>query len=301
VEGQFARELERLARYWCGFWPDSDAEAMAADVEMRAKAALSAWSLSGGEPLGGGLVALVLGARRGATEVVLKLCPRGHGEEEAMAAEAATLANWAGSGAAARLLDLRDGGLTLLLERLAPGLTLDDAGLGDEERMRILGRVAARLRDSAVVEPSGIPSLREYSNPWRRRLLDRPEELADLDALLNTATENTVLHNDLHGRNVVAHRGSWVAIDPHGAYGDRDAEIWSLIDPRSPVLLLEPDEIADATAGFADVAGLDPSRAARWARLRAIVEAEAIHCEPEPEERHAVRATRLLRFATAVG
>ena len=68
-------------------------------------------------------------------------------------------------------------------------------------------------------------------------------------------------------------------IDPHGARGDRHAEIWALICPEAPAL---PEDVAEARRiawsrleTYARAAGLDPNRAALWTRVRASAEAVA--------------------------
>lgn len=303
--GPLARELERLTESWRDFWVEGDPEAMAADVEDRARSAFDAWGLDGGEALDGGVVGLVLAARMAGRDVVLKVLPRGHEEERLLAGEGAALAAWADSGSAVPLLDRRDGGLTLLLERLSPGLRLDQVEVDGEARLRVLAGVVARLHaagaPAADLDPDGGPvGLREYCEPWRRDLVDRPAEIAELDALLATPEAETVLHLDLHAGNVLSHRGRWVAIDPHAARGDRDAEIWSLIDGLSPVLDLDDEAIPGAVDSFARAAGLNPLRAARWTRLRALANAEMLSREDDLDDDDREWAEGLYRFAAAL-
>ena len=58
----------------------------------------------------------------------------------------------AGRGASVRLLDRRDDGMTLLLDRVLPGDTLDDAELGCEEKLALIGGLVARLHAGATGE-----------------------------------------------------------------------------------------------------------------------------------------------------
>jgi hypothetical protein len=73
--------------------------------------------------------------------------------------------------------------------------------------------------------------------------------------------------------------GSWKVIDPHGARGDRNAEIWALICPEAPALPEDPAEARRLAwrrlETYARAAGLDVKRAAVWTRLRASAEAMA--------------------------
>lgn len=175
-------QLDDLRRRWATYWPAADTAAIAADLSARLPQAIAAWELEDPRPLPGGHVALVLAARHGDREVVVKLNPRGHGEEPLLRAEGEALRFWAPAAVAAELLDQRDDGLTLLLERLLPGEPLDDTELPWRERLTVLGRLAARLH--AVGPPPATfptsatstrragatrsPASRRHSPSWRR-------------------------------------------------------------------------------------------------------------------------------------
>jgi tRNA A-37 threonylcarbamoyl transferase component Bud32 len=175
---------------WASFWPEADVARMAADVRERSAAAVAAWELTGLRELGRH-VAVVHAAERAGRAVVLKLNPRGHREEAALAQEAEALARWQSSGAVPELIDVRDEGLTLLLEFVPGG---DASGLGFEERLDVLGALAARLH----------------------------------------AADASLIHGDLHGGNALWDGASWRAIDPKGTPEDRHYDIWALIDPSAP-------------------------------------------------------------------
>jgi streptomycin 6-kinase len=296
------RELERLARGWRGFWPDADVGAMGADVRARLTTAVERWGLEGVALLGGGNVALVCTALAERRPVVLKLHPGGHGEVGFMAAESVALEAWGGSGAAPELFDLADDRLTLLMERLEPGLQLDATGVDWEERLRILGRLAARLHAHGA-PTAGIPTLAEYGADWRRHLARDPALLAELDELLATTDGEALLHSDLHGGNALEHRGSWLAIDPHAVRGDPHADVWALIDPLAPAL---PEGAGAAPTArhlvevYATAANLDPVRAGRWARVRAAAEAASIAADDALDADEREWGERLGRFAAAL-
>lgn len=295
-------ELERLAANWRGFWPEAEVGAMAADVRRRLAAAVERWDLEGPLVLGGGEVALVCTAAT-PRPVVLKLHPRGHREVDFLAAESNALEAWRGSGAVPELLASADDRLTLLLERLEPGTQLDATGTGWEERLRILGELAARLHAHGA-RAAGIPTLAEYGADWRRHLAPHPALLADLDELLATSEREALLHCDLHGGNALEHHGSWLAIDPHAVRGDPHADVWALIDPLAPAL---PEGAAAAPAArraveiYATAAQLDPIRAGHWARVRAAAEAESLIASGELTAGGRAWTDRLRRFSAALG
>lgn len=256
-----------LAGAWAGYWPEADAAAMARDAEARVAAAVRRWALREVAPVAGGNVSVVLGARRGDGEaVILKVNPRGHGEDAELAAQAGALRAWAPTGVVPAVLDVADGGQTVLMERAAPGTTLD-AALPWDARLDVIAGLVARLHASGA--PVGaVTTLVAYSGFWRRALeAAGAAELALLDDLLATAPAPVVLHADLHGGNVLRHGDRWVVIDPHAVAGDPAAEVWALIDPLAPVAT--PAQ----ARRYAAAAGLDAERALGWARVRARAEA----------------------------
>lgn len=253
--------VDGLKRQWAQYWPDVNIDRMALDVDARAAAAVEAWDLRRVRPLAGGNVALVLAT----DDVVLKVHPRGHADDQQLAAEGTALSAWAHTGAATELRGHRDDGFTLLLERLAPGTALDATDVSWEERLDVLGTLVGRLHSASEPVPSSIPHLGgDYARAWRRVLGDSP--------LLDPADDDVLLHADLHGANALSHGAGWRVIDPHAVRGDRHADVWALIDPLAPVA---PDSRTawSWVERYAAAADLDTGRAAAWARLRARGEA----------------------------
>ena len=219
----------RLERHWSGYWPDVDPHGLTADIKERLAAARAAWGLSDLEPLDGGVVALTLAATQGGRPVVLKLNPRGHRDDAQLASEGDALAFWRHTGAAAELIDRRDEGFTLLIERLEPGQALDDAGLSPEERLTELGRLAARLHGAGPPPPEPFLHVRDF-----------------LAGPLPDGDDVVLVHLDLHGGNALRSGSSWKAIDPKGVRADRHADVWALIDP---VMLEQLPHDADRHGG----------------------------------------------------
>ena len=258
--------LERLQGFWRGYWAASDPEAIAADIEARLAAAVEAWRLSEVAPIGEGNVALVCSATRAGESVVLKVNPRRHPEEGLIAAAAVALEFWLPTGTAVRLLDERDARMTLLLERVAPGDSLDDSERPWEEKLEILGHLVARLH-AAGSAPRSIPALADYAALWRQ-YLDDPGLTGELDALVADGAEGVLLHGDLHPGNALRAAEGWTAIDPTAIRGDRHADVWALICPQAPV----DGRFRERVERYSDAAGLDPERAVAWARVRAAAE-----------------------------
>jgi streptomycin 6-kinase len=273
---------KRLTELWRGYWPDTDAADLAADVDERLAVATAAWGLTGVEPLDGGEVALTCAAERNGRPVVLKLNPRGHRDDRQLAAEGDAMAFWRPTGAVAELLDQRDGGFTLLLERLKPGLTLDEAGLSAEARLTELGRLAATLHQAGP-PPISFMHLSEFAPDW-----DVPRN----------SGEEVLTHLDLHGGNALRADGCWKVIDPKGVRADRHADVWALIDPLMLESLPESRGQARASAErwlrcYAEAAEMELDRAREWTRIRAGAEAREVH--------DVAWAAALRRMADALG
>jgi streptomycin 6-kinase len=269
--------LERLGGLWAGYWPSSDAAGLVRDVAERFEPAVRAWDLEVLGTFEQAVVGLVCDARRDGQAVVLKVNPRGHEDDVQMAGEARGLEFWRSTGAVVDLLDVRDGGFTLLMERLEPGGTLADGGLSFEERLERLGRIAARLH-GAGAPPRSFQHLREFVPRWRDALAGEPAVLAELDALLEPRDDDVLIHLDLHDWNVLASGSGWKAIDPKALRADRHADIWALLDDKLVAALpQDPRAAADRAAAWLDrysrAAGMDPERARAWTRVRGLAEA----------------------------
>jgi len=293
-----ADELGRLAGRWATWWPGVDTRAMAADVRDRLEQATDAWELGEVTPFGAGEVALVCSALRATAPVVVKVTPRGHPDDAWLRAESEALAFWAPTGAVPRLLGVRDGAATLLMERLRPGTTLDEAALPFAEHLLVLGRLAAQLHGSGP-PPDSIPHIAGYAHDWRRALAGEPALLAELDELCAPAPSDVLIHADLHGANALRHGEEWLAIDPHAVRADRNADVWALLDPLVPEVAGR-DQAREWVGRYAAAARLDPDRAAAWARLRARAEALQIDAQERPPDGDRAWAERLHRIADAL-
>ncbi|HVM16782.1 MAG TPA: aminoglycoside phosphotransferase family protein [Gaiellaceae bacterium] len=225
------------------------------------------WGLELGEPFPYAYASLALPGRRGAEEVVLKVqFPDRESEHEA-----AALALWDGDGAV-RLLDHDPERHALLLERLRPGTPLSDES--PEAALDVLAGLLPRLwvsagapfrtlADEAAWWASYLPERWERgSRPFGRELLDVAlEALRDLPG---TQGEQVLLHQDLHGANVLrAEREPWLAIDPKPLVGEREFGISPIL--RSDELGHARDDVRLRLDRLCAELGLDRERARLWA------------------------------------
>jgi streptomycin 6-kinase len=261
--------LHDLVPRWQRYWPTADIERIAADVRARLAAAVDAWDLPSPEPLTGGVGALTCAAGH----LVVKVLPRFHPEEQLLRGEGEALAHWRETGAIARLLDRRDDGMTLLLERVEPATSLDDAPY--DEQLIVAGELVRRLH-AAGAPPATLPPIDAYVQPYRAAGRD-PE----LDALLADSPPPVAVHADLHGGNVLLDGERWVAIDPKGVAGDPHLDVWLLLCPQAPPLPEDRGggELRRRIEIYSHAAGLDPVRATRWvgviARAEAVLSADS--------------------------
>jgi streptomycin 6-kinase len=174
----------------------------------------------------------------------------------------------------------------MLLERLDPGTSLNDAGLPVLEAIGIGAELHARL--AAAPPPAGVPSLAEQYRPFVDRLFAdhaavalREAGLSDeaaaqaneeFDRLSATAPAEVLLHGDLNPTNVLRHGSGWRIVDPKPAIGDPAFDTFSLVrdlvsDTGSP------QQVAQLTDTAALGAGVDRDRALRWIRVRGILSA----------------------------
>jgi streptomycin 6-kinase len=198
--------------------------------------------------------------------VVLKV-QKPHRESEH---EAAALELWDGEGAI-RLLDHDPEEHALLLEHCVPGTPL--AAAGAEVALGVFIDLLPRLW-----KPAGPPfrPLADEAAWWAeylpreweqaRRQFERPLLDAALEALHElppTQGEQVLLHQDLHGENVLAaQREPWLAIDPKPLAGEREFGVAPIV--RSFELGHSRREVLGRFDRLTSALGLDRERARGW-------------------------------------
>jgi streptomycin 6-kinase len=182
--------------------------------------------------------------------------------------EAEALARWNGVGAV-RLLARDDERRALLVERCRPGRQLWE--LPDEEATEIAAGVLEQLW-----VPADPPFRRleteaaKWAQELPRRQLDRrlvERAVSFLRDAGPTQRESLLLHQDLHGGNVLLSARGWLAIDAKPLVGEREFDVASLIRDRRPATRAQLERRLDY---LVERLGLDRERTRGWAIAHAL-------------------------------
>lgn len=225
------------------------------------------WELRLGEPYVAGAAGYTLRADlRDGTPAVLKVIyPHREAEHEAEA-----LRVWDGDGAV-RLLAYDEERWAMLLERCEPGTVL--AETEPQQALGVFIAVLPRLwktagapfrplADEASWWIDYLPDEWERAGkPFERRLLD--ETIDRLRALIDTQGNQVLLHQDLHGDNILAaEREPWLVIDPKPLLGEREFAVAPIV--RDPELGHSRKDVLYRLDRLTSELGLDRDRARDW-------------------------------------
>jgi len=262
----------------------------------RVEACAERWRLRIGEPFPTAYTSLTVPARMAdGTDVVLKI-PFANRESEH---EHLALSLWDGDGAV-RLLE-RDSDLgAFLIERCFPGTPLSSGG--QDIALDVLAGLLPRLWKRATAPP--FRGLAEEAAWWASHLGENweragkpfPEKLVDaaldaLRALPGAQGEQVLLHQDLHGDNVLrAQREPWLAIDPKPLVGEREFGVAPIV--RSFEFGHSRDKVRWRLDRLTSDLGLDRERARLWCMAQTV--AWSIGSDYLP--RHVETATWLLEM-----
>ena len=218
-------------------------------------------------------VAPALGSR--GERLILKITPDRPGLEH----EHDALAYWCGAGAVKVVRDsLADG--AILLEGAAPGEALRESRDRPGDAASVFAKVAADLGDRRWPAPQ-LPSITTWLEHLAADALpgvgahsDRARQIGQ-DVLART-DRMVVLHGDLHHGNLLGCGSSWVAIDPKGVLGPREAEPAAFLRNPRKVILAHPDPV-ELTIGRVSVISrildCDPHLVLAWAYVLAVLAA----------------------------
>ncbi|HEX9379880.1 MAG TPA: aminoglycoside phosphotransferase family protein [Gaiellaceae bacterium] len=232
-----------------------------------AKECAEEWALRLGEPyLAGAAGYTVRADLPDGTPAVLKLIyPHRESEHEAEA-----LALWNGEGAV-RLLEYDEDRWALLIERCEPGTKL--AEIDADEALDVIVGLLPRLwknagepfhslADEAVWWVEYLPREWERAGrPCERSLLDAATDA--LQQLSSSQGEQILLHQDLHGDNVLAaQREPWLTIDPKPLIGEREFSVAPIV--RSFELGGTRADVLHRLDRLTSELGLDRERSRWW-------------------------------------
>jgi streptomycin 6-kinase len=204
------------------------------DLPARVAACVQKWKLELEAAYPQSFVSIVFPARRAdGSNAVLKI-QYPHAESDY---EEEALRLWNGEGAV-RLFGYDSGHHALLIERCEPGNHL--SGTEADEALQVLAGLLPRLWVKAgkpfrSLHDEAAGWLRDLPQSWDR--LGRPFEVALLDAVLEglewlcrTQGEQVLVHQDLHGDNVLrAEREPWLVIDPKPLTGEKEFSLAPII------------------------------------------------------------------------
>jgi streptomycin 6-kinase len=198
-------------------------------------------------------------------EAVLKI-QKPHRESED---EAAALEVWDGDGAV-RLLAHDPERHALLIERCLPGRPLAVAGQDAALDVFVdllprlwkpVGGPFRALADEAAWWVEYLPREWDAGRQFERRILDAALEA--LRELPPTQGEHVLLHQDLHGENVLsAEREPWLAIDPKPLAGEREFGLAPVV--RSFELGHSKRDVLRRLDRLSSELGVDRERARGW-------------------------------------
>ncbi|HEY8706002.1 MAG TPA: aminoglycoside phosphotransferase family protein [Gaiellaceae bacterium] len=237
--------------------PLTHAEWLAGVPALLAETAVS-WGLTLGEAYPPGVAGHVVRAELAdGTPAVLKLS---YPHRESLQ-EADALQRWDGDGAV-RLLERDDARNAMLLERCEPGTFLSRS----DDALDVLIALLPRLWKSGT----GFTALEDEASIWAgdiaREVPDevlRDAALHYLRVLPSTQGEQVLLHQDLHGDNVLAaEREPWLVIDPKPLAGEREFSVAPIV--RSDELGHSKRAVLQRLDRLTAELGLDRERALGW-------------------------------------
>ena len=175
---------------------------------------------------------------------------------------------WEGQGAA-RILAHDDG--AILMERARADLSLVEFVRGgrDDEASLIICAVTARLHTLRLQPPPDLIALADWFEPLRSAARTHAGilRLAAVVAaeLLVQPREVTVLHGDIHHRNVLdfGARG-WLAIDPKGLVGERYFDYANLFCNPDAATTTKTGRLTRQINVVSAAADLEPTRLRAW-------------------------------------
>jgi streptomycin 6-kinase len=222
------------------------------------------WQLRLGDAYPAGAVAHAVRADLpDGTPAVLKLSKPDREVEQ----EADALERWDGDGAV-RLLARDDDLHALLLERCVPGTSLAGAADALDVLIGLLPRLWKDGEGFHTLEDETVHWVDEIERNVRDPAL-KQAALQYIGELAPTQGEQVLVHQDLHGGNVLAaQREPWLVIDPKPLSGEREFALASIV--RSFELGHSKRDVVHRLDRLTDEFGLDRERARGWTIVQTV-------------------------------
>ena len=262
------------------------------------------WSLTIGAPFRLSYNYVARATRADGSPAVLKVCA----PNPEVITEIAALQLLDGDGAC-RLLEHSIDLHAMLLERVEPGESLARLALEDDERATDIAiDLFPRIWKTPPQDHSfptvatwaqGIDRHRSRfgggSGPLPAELFE--EGAACFEWLLATASEDRLLHGDLHHDNILsATRERWLVIDPKGVVGDPGYELGAFLYNPIPGLLQMDDPgqvLARRIDQLSDGLGMERARIRAWGLAQAVLSA-CWSVDDDQDWRHAMAVSEIL-------
>lgn len=134
----------------------------------------------------------------------------------------------------------------LLQEQAISGISLTSYfPQKEEEAIHITANIIKRLQKAPMPRAPIFPHIKDWlsvlDQNWNipASFLQKARKLRD--RLLRTATQEVLLHGDLHHHNILQKEAHWIVIDPKGVTGDPTYEVAAFIRNPMPELMLHDD------------------------------------------------------------
>jgi streptomycin 6-kinase len=167
----------------------------------------------------------------------------------------------------------------IIMQRAVPGGTLKDYFPdNDEEATKILCASIKKLHKTSTPESHNFYHLSELFKTLDQKLDIPANILAKAkhlrNDLLQSTTNEVLLHGDLHHDNILQNGDSWLVVDPKGYIGDPAFEPAAYLCNPIPELLQEnrPREIIENRIRIcSDELGIDSRRIADWVYAKSVL------------------------------
>lgn len=190
---------------------------------------------------------------------------------------------------AVALLDQEEG--VLLLKRAIPGQDLGSYYENDEKSIEVCCEILNNIHSCPLPAREILPNIYECVKLVISKLeyasihYEKAKKIFQI--LSETRKPDHFLHGDLHQKNIILDKNSWIFIDPQGVIGDVDYDVLSFITYGISIKKIEKYDSIKLIEGriklFSQNLKLDESRIRSWIYLKSILFASELPEEDSAE------------------